>query len=116
MKTLLLILLLLLSQLADAVTPKMTNDDLPELTDVIGKHGSPKRWCVFLKISPNSCNGLAHQHPGDMSLYVAEAYLKEILNPCWKEIVRVLCKDFKCSNPAQELSIKHSVDFHSQCP
>ena len=91
----------------------MTVDDLSELTDIIGKYRSPKQWCVFLKISKNTCNSLAHKHPDEKPLNVAEAYLHEVLNPCWEDIVHTMCKDFRVKNPAKELADKHGVDFYS---
>ena len=91
----------------------MTVDDLSELTNIIGKYGSPNQWCMFLKISKNTCNSLARKHQDEMPLSVAEAYLNEIPNPCWEDIVHTMCKDFRVKNPAKKLADKHGVDFYS---
>jgi hypothetical protein len=95
---------------------EIVNGDLIELVKVIGSHGSAKQWCVYLGISESTCNRLdySRQHQDDIVLDVAKAYLREKLNPCWEDIVYVLCKLSK-NKAALKLSEKHSVSYSSQC-
>ena len=99
------------------VCHKIFTDDLVELSEIIGSHGSAKQWCTYLRISKSTCNRLdySRQHQDDIVLDVAKAYLDEKLNPCWEDIVCVLCKSLKKNKAALKLSEKHSVNYSSQC-
>ena len=103
--------------LSFTVCHEILNDHLVELTEIISSHGSTKQWCTYLGISESTCNQLdySRQHQNDVVLDVAKAYLDEYLNPCWEDIVRVLCKRLKKNKAALKLSEKHSVNYSSQC-
>ena len=92
-------------------------NDRAELAEIIGSHGSARQWCTYLMISESTCNCLdySRQHQDDIVLDVAKAFLNEKLNPCWEDIVHVLCKSLKKNKPALKLSEKHSVSYSSQC-
>ena len=95
----------------------MTDDDVAELTKVIGNSGkSAKMWCVFLKMPEDTCNRVDKKHLDDQSFEVAHAYLKEKENPCWEEIVNLLCNVFNLrKHDIKDLSKKHGVDFDRIC-
>ena len=101
----------------NAVCHEIFTDDLHELSEIIDSHGSAKQWCTYLRISESTCNRLdySRQHQDDIVLDVAKAFLNEKLNPCWEDIVRVLCKSLKKNKAALKLSEKHSVSYSSQC-
>ena len=46
---------------------------------------------------------------------MADAYLKEVEDPCWEDIVRVLCKTMKMNNRAQKVAEKYSVNYFCLC-
>ena len=91
--------------------------DVTELSGIIAEHGSWKVWCSNLKISKVTCNRLQHagQHYSENVLEVAEAYLNEMKDPCWEDIVRVLCKTMKKNNPAQKVAKRHNVNYVCLC-
>ena len=93
-----------------------TNDD-SELVEIIRNHGSAKQWCSYLKLNPGTCNVLDFfpQHPDHVILDVVKAYLDQKLNPCWEDIVGILCNKLNKQKAALKLSEKHDVDFSSQC-
>ena len=95
----------------------MTLDDRHELTEIIRSHGSVKQWCLYLRISDGTCNQLEYstQNPNDKILDVTISYLNEVLDPCWEDIVRILCKHLKKNSAALKLSETHNVDYSSQC-
>ena len=95
---------------------EIVTSDKTELTGIIAEHGSWRIWCSSLKISEGTCNGLKHsgQHFTDTVLEVAEAYLK-VENPCWEDVVRVLCKDIKMNNPARKVAERHNVNYVCLC-
>jgi hypothetical protein len=91
--------------------------DIIEPAEIIGSHGSAKQWCAYLGISESTCNRLdySRQHQDDIVLDIAKAYRDQNLNPCWEDIVHVLCKSLKKNKAALKLSEKHSVNYSSQC-
>jgi hypothetical protein len=99
------------------VCHEIVTDDLVELANIIGNHGSAKQWCAYLGISESTCNRVdySRQHQDDIVLDVAKAYLDENLNPCWEDIVRVLCKMLLKNKAALKLSEERSVNYSSQC-
>ena len=88
-----------------------------ELIRVIAGHGSPKQWCSYLRINGSTCNQVDHsrQHPGDVIIDVTKAYLDQKLNPCWEEVIYILCKNLNKNKAAEELSEKYDVDYASVC-
>ena len=96
---------------------KINLDDRQELIEIIRSHGSVKQWCLYLRLSDSTCNQLKYstKNQDDKVLDVSESYLKEVVEPCWEDIVRILCKDLKNNRDALKLSEKHGVDYSSQC-
>ena len=92
-------------------------DDIPELSEVIASFGSYKRWCVDLKIDSSTCNRIEYSemHYDDKVLDVAQAYMKEITDSSWEDIIAVLCKYRKAFKAAKELAKKHGVNYESLC-
>ena len=90
--------------------------DIGELKEIFDVHGSAKQWCFYLHISDSTCNqaDYSRQHPSDVIIDVAKAYLDQKL-ACWEEIIYTLCKKLKKNNAAKELSKKHDVDYASLC-
>ena len=100
-----------------AVCHEIVSNDIPELAEIIGSHGSAKLWCSYLRISDGKCNGLdySQQHPDHANLDVAKAYYNEIVPSCWEFIVQILCKNLKKNKPAEDLSKEHGVNFSLIC-
>ena len=95
----------------------MSLDDQQELAEIMLSHGCVKQWCLHLRLSDSTCNQLdsSTKNQNYKILDVSESYLNEVREPCWEDIVRVLCKHFKNNRDALKLSEKHSVDYSSQC-
>ena len=95
----------------------MDSSDSVELAEIIQTHGSAKQWCSFLQLDESTCNVLDYssQHPHNVILDVAKAYFDQKLNPCWEDIVGILCNKLKKQSAASKLSEKHGVDYSSQC-
>ena len=95
----------------------MTENDRAELKDIIREHGSWMEWCFDLNISAGTCNEMRHsgEEYSIKVIKVTEAYLNEVWDPCWEDIVWVLCKVRKRITPAKELARKHHVHYDSLC-
>ena len=95
---------------------EIVRNDISELVEIIGSHGSTKQWCFYLGISDSKCNSLDYspQHHDDVIIEVAMAYY-ETLDPCWESVVKILCKHLKKNKPALKLSEKHDVNYSSMC-
>lgn len=96
---------------------ELVKSDITELRQIIAKHGSWKEWCFDLKLSEETCNRLKHsgQQYSENVLEVAEAYFNEVENPCWEDIVSVLCKIMNKNNPAQKVAERHNVKYSCLC-
>ena len=89
----------------------MVEDNIPELAETIEKYGKANDWCKYLHLT--TCD---HSGKNQMlaNFDVSTAYLRT-RNPCWEDIVRVLCKNLEAEGPAKDLAKKHNVDFDSMC-
>lgn len=95
----------------------MTESDRTVLKEIIMEHGSWKEWCSDLNISAGTCNRVQYssEEYSIKVLEVTKAYLNEVSDPCWEDIIWVLCKVRKQIKPAKQLASKHHIDFDTLC-
>ena len=79
---------------------------LSEITD------QPMKICKRLEIA--DCNQLANEDRLT-PFYLSERYLDQTLKPCWEDIVRLLCVEFKKRSLAKRVADKHGVEYEQYC-
>ena len=95
----------------------LTRNDTTELMGIVGRFVTCEVWCSYLKISEGTCDQirLSRAHYSSKVLEVVEAYLKEISEPCWEDIVWILCKVSSNIKLTRELASRHDVDYQTLC-
>ena len=74
--------------------------------------GDPLKICMSLNLT--RCYQL--QNSGKLEpFHLAKRYLAETVEPCWEDIVIMLCKVFKERNLASRVAKKHGVNYQLHC-
>ena len=71
---------------------------------------------ICKKLSLSDCNELATAK-NLTPFYLAERYLAQTAEPCWEDIVHMLCKDFKERNLAKRVADErmNGADYKQYC-
>ena len=84
------------------------------LTTIPDYSNSNMKICKRLNLS--DCNSLAAaMHL--TSFYLAEGYLDQKAEPCWEDIVRMICKEFNQKRLAKRVADEHmnGADYKQYC-
>lgn len=83
-------------------------EDLEELEDYLSQISvDVDKMCAYLHLT--NCNALRQKGHLDY-FHIAESYIKQNVDACWENMVKIFYKDFEHKRLANEVARKHGID------